>query len=293
MKPSIPPDLLRTFVDLAKSGNFSKTGQHVGRSQSAISLQLKRLQDMVGSALLTTSGKDIALTEQGKILYDYAEQILRLNDECIDRLQGNILTGSIRLGIPSDFAITYLPAILGRFITSFPDVLVDVNCELSKDLARGFDENRFDLVLCLYDGHYDTDRVRSWTDPVRWVANKNQHIEVQKPLPLVLFPEGCQYRARVCQVLKDADIAYKIVYSSSNLTGNLAAMWSGLGVTALSESSIPPELQSLPKETPLPDLGTVTVALYWRSRGATKATQELVRFLSQILDSRLAKAPHL
>ena len=138
----IPVDLLKTFLVLRENHSFSKTAEVVGRSQSAVSLQMKRLQEIAGSPLFTSSGKSMFLTQQGEILYDYARQIVGLNDECVNRLDGNVLMGTIRIGIPSDFAITFLPRILGRFTEANPNIALDVKCDLSAELTRMIDDQK-------------------------------------------------------------------------------------------------------------------------------------------------------
>ena len=132
MERILPVDLLRTLLVLARTRSFSRTGEEIGRSQSAVSLQMRRLQQIAGSPILTNSGKSFGLTPQGEIVLEYAKQIVALNDECVGRLDGGILTGTIRVGIPSDFALSFLPQLLGRFSETNPDIALDVTCELSR-----------------------------------------------------------------------------------------------------------------------------------------------------------------
>lgn len=288
---AIPIDLLKTFLVLIENHSFSKTAEVVGRSQSAVSLQMKRLHDVAGSPLFTSSGKSLSLTQQGEILLEYARQMIKLNDECVNRLDGNLLMGTIRIGIPSDFAITFLPRILGRFTEANPNIALDVQCDLSADLTRMVEERDYDLVLALDDGRPSRHLTKLWREPVSWVGWKTYEVYKNRPVPLVLFPDGCQYRARIAQALGRKNIPYRIVYSSSNMAGNHAAIQAGLGVTALSKSTIPPYLHEIPKTKYLPDLDSVDVGIYWNVRGATKATQELAEFLINILDKKLTPVP--
>ena len=152
MEPVLPTELLRTFLVLIRTRSFSQTGQEIGRSQSAVSLQMRRLQDIVGSPILTNSGKSLGLTPQGHIVHEYARRIVALNDECVGRLSGGTLTGTIRIGIPSNFALTFLPRILGRFSEANSDIALDVTCELSADLIAMLARREFDIVLAVYDG---------------------------------------------------------------------------------------------------------------------------------------------
>ncbi len=291
MERVIPIDLLKTFLVLYEHKSFSKTGEIVGRSQSAVSLQMRRLQEIAEGPLFTNSGKTLALTEQGRVLLDYAEQIIKLNDECMSRLHGRLIKGIVRIGIPSDFAITYLPRILGRFSQDNPNIELDVQCDLSSDLRQSIRDQNYDLVLCLHDGQPSEFLEGTWRDPAVWVGSRTHNLARLRPLPLVLFPEGCQYRNRIIQTLQNHDIAFRVVYSSSNMAGNQAAIQSGLGLTVLSRTTVPPYLKDLPQTPDLPDLGTVEIGLYWNKRGATKATQQLASYLSGILDRRLGSRP--
>jgi len=287
----IPTDLLRTLLVLVDSQSFSRTGEEIGRSQSAVSLQMQRLQDIVGTPILINTGKTLALTSQGEILHEYAKRIVALNDECIGRLRGDVLTGTIKIGIPSDFALSYLSRILGRFSEANANVTFAVTCELSGELTRMLERRAFDVVLAVYDGKPSAYLTDLWREPVVWVSSRTHDLRKKRPLPLVLFPDGCQYRMRVLNALRKHQMPFKIVYSSSNLAGNQAAIESGLGLTAISKSTVPPALRPLARCKELPDLDEVDVGLFWNPHGATVAIHELAGFLARVLDSKLKRIP--
>lgn len=288
---TIPIDFLKTFLVLLEDRSFSRTAEQVGRSQSAVSLQMKRLQEISGSPLFTSSGKSLSLTQQGEILSEYARQIIKLNDECIDRLDGNLLTGTIRIGIPSDFAVTFLPQVIGLLTKIYPNITLEVTCNLSTDLIRMIYDRRCDVVLALDDGCPSRYLEKLWRESVSWVGWKAHEIYMSNPLPLVLFPEQCQYRARIIQTLEKKGIPYRIVYSSPHMSGNHAAIQAGLGITALSKSTIPPYLDELPNTEYLPVLGSVDVGIYWNPRGTTKVTRKLIECLVKIMDQKLPQLP--
>ena len=288
---SIPVDLLKTFLVLRENRSFSRTAELVGRSQSAVSLQMKRLQEISGAPLFTGSGKSLSLTQQGDVLHDYAQRIVKLNDECVDRLDGNLLTGTIRIGVPSDFAITFLPQVVGHLARIYPSIAMTVTCGLSADLIRTIDDRYCDIVLALHDGGSSRYLEKLWREPVSWVGLSTHDICMTRPLPLVVFPERCQYRALMVRTLDKAGIPYRIVYSSPDMAGNHAAIKAGLGVTAFSRCSVPPYLHELPDTPYLPELGSVDVGVYWNPRGATKATRKLTESLVTILDRKLAPLP--
>ena len=289
MERILPTDLLRTLLVLARTRSFSRTGAEIGRSQSAVSLQMRRLQHIVGWPILTTSGKSFGLTPQGEIVLEYAKQMVALNDECVGRLDGGILTGTIRVGIPSDFALSFLPRLLGRFSESNPDIALDVTCELSRDLIARLVRNEFDMVLAVHDDTPTAPLTDLWWEPMAWVGSQIHDVRAKRPLPLVLFPDGCQYRLRVLSALRRRDIPYKIVYSSSNLAGNQAAIESGLGLTAISTSTVPPTLRALPTCAELPALDDFDIGLFWSPNGATGAIRTLAAAMVRVLDGKLTR----
>ena len=293
MERILPIDLLRTLLVLARTRSFSRTGEEIGRSQSAVSLQMQRLQQIVGAPVLSNSGKSFGLTPQGEIVLEYAKQIVALNDECVGRLDGGILTGTIRVGIPSDFALSFLPQLLGQFSEANPDVALDVTCELSRDLIGRLTRNEFDVVLAVHDDRSTANLTDLWREPMAWVGGQSHDLRAQRPLPLVLFPDGCQYRLRILSALRRRDIPYKIVYSSSNLAGNQAAIESGLGLTAISKSTVPPALRPLPPCAELPALDDFDIGLFWNPNGATGAIRALTAAIVEVLDRRLTRTtPH-
>ncbi|MCY4479423.1 MAG: LysR substrate-binding domain-containing protein [Rhodospirillales bacterium] len=289
MERILPIDLLRTLLVLARTQSFSRTGEEIGRSQSAVSLQMRRLQQIVGAPILANSGKSFGLTPQGEIVLEYAKQIVALNDECVGRLDGGILTGTIRVGIPSDFALSFLPQLLGRFSEAHPDIALDVTCELSRDLIGGLARNEFDVVLAVHDDRSTVHLTDQWREPMAWVGSQAHDLRARRPLPLVLFPDGCQYRLRVLSALRRRDIPYRIVYSSSNLAGNQAAIESGLGLTAISQSTVPPTLRPLPPCAELPALDDFDIGLFWNPVGATGAIRALAAAIVEVLDRELTR----
>ena len=135
-----------------------------------------------------------------------------------------------------------------------------------------------------------TDR---WHEPMAWIGNQTHDLRAKRPLPLVLFPDGCQYRLRVLSALRRRDVPYKIVYSSSNLAGNQAAIESGLGLTAISQSTVPPTLRLLPPCAELPPLDDFDIGLFWNPNGATGAIRALTAAMVQVLDRRLTRTKAL
>lgn len=274
---NVPMDLLRSFVLVAEKGGFGKAGRLLGRSQPAISLQLKRLEEMVQAPLLRRGSRKLELTEAGETLLQYARQILLLNDELYARLVAPALDGTVRVGLPNDFAVSFLPAILGAFAREHDKAQIEVDCGLSRDLLEGLEAGRHDLVISICGSASRSFLAKSWPERVVWVGNAAT-LAVD-PLPLVVYPVGCAYRARITQTLNRAGRAWRPVFVSAALSGLVAAVQAGLGITALSEKTVPPGLKALPA---LPD---IEVGLYFRRDSLSKAGLALANHIIRAMDA--------
>lgn len=290
---NIPMDLLRTFAAVADVGSITRAASQLGRSQPAISLQMKRLEEIVAAPLCRWDGRRMLLTDRGETLLGYAAQILRLNDEAIGTLTRPALAGHVRVGTPNDFAITFLPRILGRFVDRHPGVTLDVSCDLSVNLLKQFagPESAYDLVLAMHGDRPPGRSVRLWPEQLVWVAAPGHSVWSRRPLPLVVYPEGCVYRRRLTRALDDAGIPWRIVYCSPSLAGLQAAIISGLGVTVLARSTVPEGLQMLESDQILPALAPVSIGLHRRRNRLPPAADRLIGFIAESLDDRQPGSP--
>lgn len=284
---NIPIDLLRTFITLVETRSFTEAGERVGRSQSTVSLQIRKLVELCDAPLFSGSGKDIALTQTGRHLADFGRKIIDLNDECMRFIEGKSLAGKIRIGIPSDFAISFLPSTLGRFCADFPDVSLEVTCQMSASLQRQLGEGKLDIVVALDESRTSNYLQAAWRDPMVWVGRISMQVYRMRPLPLVFFTDECIYRSNVLRVLKESAIPYRIAFSSEDMAANQSAIEAGLGITALSLHSIPQTMHQLPESSGLPSLPSVSIGLFWNARGSTATISALAEFLRQVLDAKL------
>lgn len=281
---NLPMDLLRAFVSVAQLNSFTKAGELLGRSQPAISLQIQRLEELADESLLARNGKNLELTEAGESLYDYANQILTLNDLAISQLTKSSITGKIRLGIPSEFATVLLPKIVSRFAKAYPNVTLEVNCELSKHLLSKEGKASHDLILALEDKPSTTGSDLVKTDELVWVASADHNAQKVSTVPLIAAAEGCIYRHRAIHVLDRSQQPWQIVYTNPDLTGIQYAIQEGLGVTVLAKSTVPENLKILTPSARFPDLGKVGISLICSSRNKkNKAVSLLIEFLKTSL----------
>lgn len=281
---NLPMDLLRAFVSVAQLNSFTKAGEILGRSQPAVSLQIKRLEELVDEPLLSRIGKDLELTEAGESLYDYANQILTLNDLAISQLSKSSISGKIRLGIPSEFATVLLPKIVSRFAKAYPNVTLEVNCELSKQLLSKEGKASHDLILALEDKPAATVSDLVKTDDLVWVASVDHNAQKVSTVPLIAAAEGCIYRHRAIRVLDRSQQPWQIVYTNPDLTGIQYAIQEGLGVTVLAKSTVPKNLKILSPSARFPDLGKVGISLICSNRNKkNEAVNLLIEFLKTSL----------
>lgn len=280
-------DLLRTFVTICETRNFTRAADVLLRNQSTISLQLKRLEDLVGNRVFDRSPHNVKLSEAGRELLEYAQQMLRLNDEFLARLTEPELEGSVRLGTPEDFATSHLPEVLSRFSKSHPKVRLEVKCGLTLNLLEQFRAKKFDLVLLKREPKSKRSLgIRVWEEPLVWASSESYAGLSQKSgtLPLVLSPEPCVYRKRAVDSLNRIRRSWRIAYSCESLAGTLAAVRAGLGVTVLPRGMIPPGLSIVTRKHALPDLPHTEIALLETVR-LSKSAQQLRNHIVESLES--------
>ncbi|MDO6568622.1 LysR family transcriptional regulator [Alteromonas sp. 1_MG-2023] len=274
-------DNLRTFVSVIELGGYAKAGEFVGRSQPAISLQIKKLESQLERKLFTKVGQRHLPSADGNWLYPKAKELLELNDNIFKSLIPAPLSGRLRLGIPNEFASTLLPGLIGEFSKRYPDVSLEVTSSLSRDLLHPSQRDHFDLILALVNPNEDTEGEVVLEDEIVWVGDASRPL-VGDSIPLVLAPDGCMYRSRVIEQLKQQTFAWKITYTNADLGGLVAAIQQGLGITALARSSLPQNVSPL-NHPKLPKLGRVNICLFNQDTQHPVISKTLAEFITSRL----------
>lgn len=276
-------ELLRSFAAIAETGSFTRTAERLGRTQSTISLQVKRLEETVGCRLLERNARRVSLTGEGETLLGFARRILRLNDECLDRLGEPELTGRVRLGTPEDFATAHLPGVLAAFAQHHPRVALEVTCDLTLNLLERFRAGEFDLVLLKREPQGPSAGVRVWRETLVWAGRDGFALTDDEPVPLVASPYPCVYRKRATTALDSIGRSWRAAYTSTSLAGSQAAVLAGLGVTVLPRDMVPRGLRVLGSDSALPDLDDTEIALYRAGgvlpRPAERLAEHVIRSL--------------
>lgn len=254
-------DLLRAFVTIADTGSFTRAGDRLGRTQSTISLQIRRLEEQLGRPVLARTPRSLALTRDGERLLGHARQLLRQNDAALAEWFEPDMAGRVRLGVPEDFATAHLPAVLAAFTRAHPLVELEVTCDLTLNLLDRFHAGAFDLVLVKREPSAPLEGVRVWRETLVWVARDERAANDLAQVPLVVSPEPCVYRKRAIAALDAAGRGWRVAYTSTSLAGARSAVKAGLGITVLPREMVPAWLVALPVDGELPMLHDTEIAL--------------------------------
>lgn len=252
-------DNLRTFIAVADTKGFTKAGIQVNRSQSAVSMQIKRLEDEVGKPLFKRIGKTVKLTTDGGVLMDYARRIVKAHDDAVLAMSKPGLKGFIRFGSPEHYTAGTLPKLMARFAASYPDVVVEMRCENSDVIKEAVDKGELDIGICtqISEGGQVI-----YHDPVVWVADPGFIFQRDKTLTLGVFEEDCIFRSWAIEALEKAGIKYRIVYVSRSISGILDAVRAGIAIAPVVLTNVPADLKIVGIEEGLPALPVSNIVLH-------------------------------
>jgi len=270
---------LQCFLAVADTGSFTKAADKVGRTQSAISQQIAKLEHITEKSLINR-GKTFSLTTDGELFLGYARKIFELHREALDRFKEPELEGEIRFGLPEDFATMVLSDVLVDFSRLHPRVTLNVECDLTLKIFNQFTQGKSDIVLLkTHQPETLPKAVNIWSEAVEWIGKPDFFFSMDRKsiIPLVLSPQPCVYRENVIQTLEKAGVRWRLVYSSPSYAGRMAAVKAGLGISAIQRTMIPSYLESI--ENPmLPKLNNIHISLL-KKEGANKAIESLEYFL--------------
>jgi DNA-binding transcriptional LysR family regulator len=276
-RPTLDLDQMRALVAVAETGGFTAAGERLGRTQSAVSMQIRKLEDQIGRRLLDRTPRGVAVTPSGEQVLALARRMLQMHDEAVDHLTGSPASGAVSLGMPDDYAEMILPPLLARFAADHPGIEVNIRCAPSVELIPLLEEGTLDLALLTrHQGDGRGRLVRR--EPLVWVSAPGFRPEAQDPLPLALFQETCLFRPLITGALEAAGRPYRIAFTGSSIAAVLAVVRSGLAVTALARGSVPPGWRFLGTAEGLPALPVEEIALRTRP-SQTAAAKLLARYL--------------
>ncbi|MDX8479974.1 LysR substrate-binding domain-containing protein [Mesorhizobium sp. VK24D] len=277
-------DILRTFVTGMELGSFAKAAERLGRSTSAVSAQLKKLEEQAATPIFRRAGRGLALTEAGETMLGFARRLIELNDEAASAIRDVELEGWVRLGLQEDFGEAVLPEVLGRFARAHPKVRIEARIGRSHELAERVLSGNLDIALAWHDGttlpysRHIADVQARWIGPAKpMVAGHNG-----EALPLVVFEAPCLLRTVATETLDRAGLAWRMAFSSPSLGGIWAAVAAGLGLTIRTDIGLPASVRALaPGALGLPALPKMALHLHQRDAELDPVAARLADILLQ------------
>lgn len=264
-------DLLKTFLAIIDTGGFTSASQRVHRTQSAISMQVKRLEDTIGQLLFERTGRSFRITAEGEVLVPYARRLLKLHEETVAAMIKPNVAGAVKIGIIDDYALRFLPNILSRFAAAYPQVQVTVRCEPTSLLVPALENGELDLVLVNGNPGEEGEIIRH--DQAIWVTSANHLTHEEDPLPLAVFHAECIFRKWALEALDAINRRYRVAYQSPSVAGIIATVSAGLAVAILFDSVAPQEFRRLKSDDGFPELPAATIFLK-RAPGRSTAAVE-------------------
>ena len=244
-------DQLRSFAAIVDTGSFTRAADRVNKTQSAVSMHVRRLEEQLGRPLFSKQGRGVRLTEDGQKLIDYARHILQIEAAAFASISRKTLAGRIRFGIPDDFAETFLPEIVTRFTRRHPLVEISVVCESSQTLTDRVTAGELDMAVV---SNCEVDAQVLLEEPLRWVVGTNSRAHELRPLPLALSSPTCAWRRATTSALDLAGVAWRPLLASANLAAIAPVVQAGIAVTVLPASAMRPGLRVLEDDEGLPRL---------------------------------------
>lgn len=283
-------DQLHTFITIADTGSFTRAADEVHRTQSAVSMQMRRLEERLGKALFEKEGRTNRLTEEGERLLTYARRLLRLNRETLAAFDDASLEGHIRIGTPDDYADRFLPEIMARFARSNPRVELSVICEPTVNLIDHIKRGHLDIALVTHDSDKGAAEVVR-REPLLWVTSANHSIHMEDVLPIAVGRATCMWRRTACDMLDQMGRDYRILFTSWSATVIIAAVLSGQAVSILPECALRPGMRILGESDGFGALPDVRIGIVRGHSSQPELVDALARHICDSLDNISVPAP--
>ena len=265
-KPLLELDLMKTLVAIAETGNFSAASERVFRTPSAVSMQVKKIEDIIGRPVFHRDSRSVSLTSDGVLLLEHARRVIALNNDMISKFITPNISGEIRIGAGDDFAERLLPGMLRQFNQSHPSIVVEVAMENTNELIEKVRSGDLDLAIIVCDAGYENDHLAEplATEKLVWAARKGGVAAEQTPLPISVWEEGCSWRKAAITALDKIGRDYRIAFRSAYIGGQKTAVLSDLAVAPLPVSSLGGDIVEAPVSKELPELSEYALGLLVR-----------------------------
>ena len=288
---NLPTDLLRTFITAIDLGGYTRAAEVLGRSQPAITLQMQRLEALLGNKLIIQSGREMKLTGDGKALAVIARQMLRLNDVAVGQFERVRVHDALRVGLPIDYAVARLQQALTEFARDSQDVRLEIHCDLSRTLLERLHRDEIDVAVALFPGADQQYLVQQWQELPIWVAQEDRELSSDEPVPLVTHPEGCEYRNRMTTALTATRRDWRIAYSSPGIGGLQQAVLDGLGASALTTPTLLDGMRTLSAAEGFPQLAPLHIGLFYKHSRLGTIGHSVTDHLISVVDAMGSAVP--
>jgi DNA-binding transcriptional LysR family regulator len=279
----IPIDILRAFVAVVEARGFTRAAEELGRTQPTISLQVKRLEELVEAPLFKKGGR-FELSPVGEVCFDYGKRLLRVHDDMLDELGRNNPNDAMRIGMPSEFAAILAPRLNELRGNPEATTTFEVIVDSSPALSAAFRQNALDVAFIVGTGESEPSRIEQWRGQLRWFGKTFEDEHNDRPLPLVLPPQGWSFHEAAIGALRAQERRFEIVCTCSNFAVLAAAAAAGLGVTPMIDGLEPDGLDACADKR-LPPLPEITLLLLARSQALALASRRWVESLVEELQS--------
>lgn len=275
---TLESELLRTFLAVSDSGSVTRAGDRLGRTQSAISMQVRRLEDQLGEPLFVRGPRGVELTVKGEQLLPYARRIAGLMEETAAAMRSKPLDGPLRVGIPEEYGERVLPQVLAAFTERHPAVEVTVRCDHSAPQMAALANDELDLAV-VFDWNKDTTGEVLFIDPTVWVTSRAHRQHEQRPLPIAIYNESSWCTDFAIRSLDQHSLAYRIAYTCETSGGLRIAVSTGLAIAALARSTIPPHCRELTMADGFPSVDSSRVVLRRNPHHSNPAAEGMAEML--------------
>lgn len=256
-QPNLSSEILRTFISVIEHGGFIKAADHLHKTQSTVSQQIKKLEQEIGVELFRSHGRKRVLTDEGEMLLGYARRMLSLQDDAIASLRASDESGELRLGVSQSMPEGILPVILADYARLNPAVKINVETAFSSDLNAGYERGDFDLVLTLSMHENEGKGELLGVESLAWIGSQGWEWMGNREVPLAMYANKCQFRRASTMALEQGGIPWRMAYSTTSYLGLMAAVKSGLAITARPASAVVEGTELIGERLGLPSLPKV------------------------------------
>jgi DNA-binding transcriptional LysR family regulator len=275
-------DLLRHFVTIVETGGFTSAGEILGRTQSAVSLSVKKLEEVIGKRVFRRNSRATELTVEGEVLLGFARRILELNDETLRRVRSPEIEGTLRLGVAEHFVGAHLPKLIRRCFEEFPRIHIELKIGLSTELLTAVDAGEFDLVIAKRERGSQRGRLL-WREPLVWVGSPQYESCPDMPIALAVLPAPCSYRQHAVAALGRISRPWQVVGVCDTVAGILAMVEAGVALSVVSRSALRPTVRELTRDDGFPALPEAEVAVFGEDTTSSMFARAMARSLPAIL----------